>query len=761
MSLRLRSSRPQLARQSKRFIGVFCAVAGTFGANPSHAANPAEVLELPQVLIVGTTPLPGSGVEVRKLPANVQIFTSDELRRQRAGSLSEFLDQNASGITVNAAQGNPHQPDLNFRGFTASPLLGTPQGLSVFFDGVRINEPFGDAVNWDLFPQSAISSLQLIPGSNPAFGLNTLGGAVAIYSKSGASEYPDQPGGSVTLSGGSFGRRTLGFEAGGRSGPWDYFITGNDVHDAGWARHNASLVRQLFAKVGWQNERTDIDFSFSTANNRLEGTQTVPLSFTDIRAPYTYPDQNLNQVGFAALKGSHALSDTWLLSGNAYWRSFRNRNLSSNVRSDAPPGAAQATNDAALIEQNGQGIGLQLAYTGKLAGRTHKFTLGTSLDEGRARFSRRSQDAMFSADRGTVGMSAFMPDTDADSRTRHHGVFASSSLDLDRAARWTLTLAGRANRADVSIADRSGNAPELNGDHRFTRFNPAVGLNFNPSREQTFYASYNEGMRAPTAIELTCADPNAPCKLPNSFLADPPLKKVVSKTLELGARGQWSADTRWSASIFRTELHDDLQFVSSSGVALNSGYFQNVGGTRRQGLELSASTRVEALKLSAHYSFIDATFRSGFVENSPNHSTADANGAIVVSPGDRMPSIPRQALKLRGELSASPAWQVGANLQLASAIYARGDENNRDASGGVPGYALLNLDTRYALTPRWKLFARVDNVLNRTYANFAILGQNVFTGPGQSYDAANPRTEQFRGHGTPRGAWVGVEYRIE
>lgn len=766
MSTRMTTSTPrlcqlQLSHQSRLFIGVFCALASTLGASVSRAANPAEVLELPQVLIVGTTPLPGSGVEVRKLPANVQIFTSDELRRQRAGNLTEFLDQNASGINVNAAQGNPYQPDVNFRGFTASPLLGTPQGLSVFFDGVRVNEPFGDAVNWDLFPQSAISSLQLIPGSNPAFGLNTLGGAVAIYSKSGASEYPDHPGGSITISGGSFGRRTLGFEAGGRSGAWDYFVTGNDVHDAGWAQHNASLVRQLFAKVGWQDERTDIDFSFSTASNRLDGTQTLPLSFPDKRLPYTYPDQNLNQVGFAALKGSHALSDALLLSGNAYWRTFRNRNLSSNVNNDTTPGAAPATNDMALVEQNGDGLGMQLAYTGALAGRAHKVTLGASVDEGRARFSRMSQDATFTADRGTVGTSDFAPDTDADSHSRNLAVFASSSLDLDRAARWTLTLSGRANRADVSIADRSGTAPQLNGEHRFTRFNPAIGLNFNPSREQTYYASYSEGMRAPTAIELTCADPNAPCKLPNSFLADPALKKVVSKTWEAGARGQWNATTSWSASIFRTDLIDDLQFVSSSGVALNAGYFQNVGITRRQGIELGASTKVEALKVSAHYSFIDATFRTGFIEQSPAQSTADANGSITVSPGDRMPSIPRHALKLRGDLTLTPAWQVGANLQLASSIYARGDENNSDVNGRVPGYGLLNLDTRYALTARWKLFARIDNVLSRDYSNFAILGQNVFTGPGQTLDAANARNEQFRGHGTPRGAWVGVEYRIE
>src|SRR6185437_11274022 len=112
---------------------------------------------------------------------------------------------------VSAAQGNPYQQDLNFRGFTASPLLGTPQGVSIFQDGVRVNEPFGDVVNWDLIPQSAIASIQLIPGSNPAFGLNTLGGAVAIYTKSGA----EFPGADVEVSGGSFGRKTAEFEWGG------------------------------------------------------------------------------------------------------------------------------------------------------------------------------------------------------------------------------------------------------------------------------------------------------------------------------------------------------------------------------------------------------------------------------------------------------------------------------------------------------------------------------------------------------------------
>ena len=735
----------------------WCGFASLLLSASSWAENPAEVLELAQVEVVGTTPLPGSGVELKKLPANAQVFTSKDLRQQRSASLVDLLDRNAAGVSLNAAQGNPYQPDLAFRGFTASPLLGTPQGISVFFDGVRINEPFGDAVNWDLLPTSAIASIQLIPGSNPAFGLNTLGGAIAVYSKSGAAQYPDRPGGSLTLSGGSFGRRALGAEAGGKSGPWDWFVTGNAVHDGGWAEHNGSRVRQWFAKVGWQDERNDFDLSVGGADNRLSGTQTLPTSFADIREAYTYPDDNANRAAFVTLKASHALSDALLLSGNAYVRRFSNRNVSSNAN-DAADGA-EATNDSSQIQQTGFGAGVQLAYAPSIAGMKHRATLGASVDSGRARFTRAAQDAAFTADRGTIALSPFATTTDSDSATRHLGVFFADSIDL--APRWTLTLAGRFNRADTRIADRSGSAPELNGAHHFTRFNPAAGLSFNPSAALTTYASYNEGMRAPTAIELTCADPNAPCKLPNNFIADPPLRKIVARTVEVGARGKLGADVAWSAAVFRTDLHDDLQFVSSNGVAVNAGYFHNVGTTRRQGVELGGDGKAGPLALSLRYSFTDATFRTAFSENSPSNSAADANGAIAVRPGDRIPSIPRHVLKLRAEWQAGAAWVVAATGQLAGSAYARGDENNADAHGRVPGYALVNIDTHIQLAKGWQLFGRIDNLLDRRFANVGILADNVFTGPGRRLDAAHPRPEQFRGYGAPRGGEIGIEYRFE
>ncbi|SDX08328.1 Outer membrane receptor proteins, mostly Fe transport [Collimonas sp. OK242] len=729
-----------------------------------RAVNPAEAMELPAIEVIGTTPLAGLGSPIRDVAGNAQVFTRKDLAVQRQGNLAEFLEQNPTSVTVNSAQGNPFQPDISFRGFTASPLLGLPQGLSVFQDGVRINEAFGDVVNWDLLPQSAISSIQLIPGSNPVFGLNTLGGALAIYTKSGAQN----PGGTVEVSSGSSRRKSVEFEQGGKAGAGgnlDYFFTGNYSKDNGWADHNPSKVQQFFGKVGYQTGATDLDISLSAADNTLQGTQTLPVSFSsNIRQAYTYPDSNRNQLGFLTVKGSHFVNEQLLVSGNLYYRHYKNSGFSSNVngnggQADAAAGPvdmAQARNNRSEIDQTGYGLGLQMTLLGQLAGKKNQLVMGASGDFGDARFTQANQDAEFTPTRGTVAIGDFQQATDAKTRNSYSGIFFSDALSMSE--RWTLTLSGRYNLARISIADQTGDAPKLNGDHQFSRFNPAIGVNYNPTSKLTIYASYSEGMRTPTPVELTCADPDAPCQLPNNFIADPALKKVVSRTLEFGARGKFGTESQWSAALYRTDLDDDIQFISSNGVATNAGYFQNVGKTRRQGLELSASTRFGALGVSAHYSFIDAAFQSPFAESSPNNSAADANGVIQVKPGKQIPGIPRHSFKLRLDYDMNEKWSVGANGVLNSAIFARGDENNSDKQGKVPGYGVINLDTSYKISRDLEFFARVNNLLDKRYANFGILGRNYFNGPGHAYDAANPAIEQFRGYGAPRGIWAGLRY---
>lgn len=713
-------------------------------------------MSLPKVEVVDTSPLPGLGTPLQDVPANVQIHPSRDLDAQRPTHLVDYLEHNVTGVTINAAQGNPYQPDVSFRGFTASPLLGLPQGLSVFQDGVRINEPFGDVVNWDLIPPSAISSLQVIPGTNPAFGLNTLGGALSIHTKSGLTN----TGGAIQTQGGSFGRQATEFEQGGRGENWHYYLTGNLARERGWAEHNPSQVQQFFGKVGYVSGQTTLDVSLTLADNTLEGTQTLPQSMAgNIRQAYTFPDVNRNKLNALNIKGSQVLSDSLFLDANVYVRQYRNQNTSSNVNGDYDgiTNLVEAHNDRSTIEQDSYGLGLQLTRLGELAGLRNQLQVGASADLGTARYRQESQDASFTASRDTVGTGAYTPNTNARTDNGYYGLFFLDTLTLDD--RWALTLAGRYNLAHVRIADQSGSAPDLNGDHTFVRFNPAVGLNYNPTSTFTAYASYNEGMRAPTPIELTCANPSAPCKLPNNFLSDPPLNMVVARTVEFGLRGKSGRVFSWSGALYRTELADDIQFISSRGSGTNTGYFQNVGTTLRQGFELALARDWTRTHLSVRYAYLDATYQTRFVANSPANSSADGSGNITVMPGHQIPGLPRHMLKLRLSQDIEPQWNIGISAQVSSGVYARGDENNQDAAGMIGGYGVVNLDTRYQLSRQLELFARVNNLFDRTYANFGTLGNNAFTGANQTFNGASPAHEQFLGYGAPRGAWAGLRYR--
>jgi iron complex outermembrane receptor protein len=734
-------------------------------AGAARADNPAEAMELPAVEVIGTTPLPGLGIPLRDVPANVQVFGNRAIGSQRPLTLTQFLDQNANSVGATSGQGNPYQQSLSFRGFAASPLLGTPQGVSVFQDGVRVNEAFGDVVNWDLLPPSAISSVQLIPGSASAFGLNTLGGALAIYTKSGAQ----YPGASIEASGGSFGRKDAVFEYGGMNDRVDYYATGHFADDRGWADHNASRIRQFFGKVGYQDEITDLDVSATLADNTLEGAQTLPLSMLgNPKQSYTYPDRNDNRLAFFNAKGSRFLADALLLGGNAYYRRYRSANFSSNVNNDygeldpqsGLPQTNEATNDQSAIDESSWGLGLQLTASGKLAGWRHQVAVGASGDFGRTHFIQTVQPADFTPDRGTFATGPFVTNTDVDLRNDYYGAYATDTVTFSE--QWTLTLGGRYNRARIVIADRSGDDAALNSTQTFSRFNPALGINYNPSPAWTGYAGYNEGMRAPTPIELTCADPSAPCKLPNQFLADPPLAMVISKTIEAGARGK-HGDLSGAIAFYRTELQNDIQFVASGSGAANTGYFQNVGPTRRQGVEFNAATQVDRWSLNLRYSHIDATFRSTFVASSPNNSSADENGAITVRPGDRIPGIPRDSIKLRAEYEIDDRSGVAINVVYASSQYALGDQNNRDDQGPLPAYTVVNLDARYQALPDLQLFMQINNVFDRRYQTVALLGANVFTGPDGSFGPAHgvaPEREQFRASGAPCGIWVGLRYRF-
>jgi outer membrane receptor protein involved in Fe transport len=763
-------------------LGIAWTSASALTDQQEHAeqgamANPAAVYELPTVEVVSTAPLPGMGIPLAKVPNNVQTLGGPDLEGRGYDTLSETLSTALGNVNVNDTQGNPYQMDVNVRGFTASPSLGTPQGVSVFVDGVRVNEAFGDVVNWDLIPQNAIANITLVPGANPQFGLNTLGGALSVVTKSGFQF----PGTRVELDAGSGRRRQFQFESGGHGESVDYYVAGNLFRDSGWGDHNPSEVRQLFVKSGFQDDDTDIDLSLTLANNKLEGNQTIPLSFLDTyRQVYTYPDEVDNKLAMVNLKGSQYFGRDLLVAGGAYIRRVETDVLNSNINppQDATvlagngvpcigqepflPDCPNGQNIYNSIVQRSYGAAVQISQSAKLSDHDNTLIAGLSLDRGHTDFTQSAQDALVSADRGTFSSSSIVLGTALQGESDNTGLYASDTWSVrDDLA---LTVSGRYNHARVktnfTYSDPASPAPS-NGDFSYSRFNPAVGLNFNPSRDLTAYLSYGEGMRAPTPVELSCADPLIPCALPNAFASDPYLKKVISRTFEAGVRGNLDGGYHWTAAVFQTRLQDDILFISSQSNNATLGYFSNVGDTQRRGLELGLDKRGGEWTWGAHFSHLDARFESAFEALSPSNSAADAmTGLLNVNPGARIPGIPREVLKLQAHYSPGTQWSFGGSMVAQTEVFARGDESNTDVHGTVPGFAVFNLDARYRGTDDLEWTLHLRNLFDRRYSTFGGLNNNLFNQPGRGYDVANAAgtPEQFRSIGAPRSAWVSLTW---
>ncbi|MES3015987.1 MAG: TonB-dependent receptor, partial [Pseudomonadota bacterium] len=453
-------------------------------------------------------------------------------------------------------------------------------------------------------------------------------------------------------------------------------------------------------------------------------------------------------------------------------------------------------NRTATLQHN-LGITAQVSASPTLAGLEHRLLFGVGVDANRVRFAQSAQFGYVNLDRTVTPVNgpgafadgsqesenAFDARVDIASRAHTVSVFASDTVTLN--PRTHLTFSGRYNRHRVSTDDAlapGGGPGSLDGRHRFARFNPALGLSFAPTAGFTLYAGANQGSRAPSAVELGCADPLTPCKLPNSFAGDPPLKQVVTTTLEAGLRGSVPGRLAWNLGVFRSDNRDDLLFVSDNTSGF--GYFRNFGKTRRQGLEAGLSVHpARDWTLGANLSLLDATWRSaerlGGSANSSNDAAAAGlpglPGSIEIRAGDRIPLLPRRVLKLFADWDVTRQWGLGADLVASSGATARGNENGAHVPDGVfytgpgrsAGYAVLNMNVDYRPSARLKLFVQVNNLLDRRYASAAQLGANAFDANGNFIarplpPAANGeyplRHGSFLAPGAPRGVWLGLRY---
>ena len=270
--------------------------------------------------MVGVTPVHGVGLPKDRLPYPVQDATGSQIRDSLSGSLADFMNQRLGSVSINEAQNNPLQPDVQYRGFTASPLLGLPQGMAIYQNGARINDAFGDAVNWDLLSQSAIGSINLSGGSNPVFGLNALGGALSIQMKNGFTH----PGYSAQLMGGSFDRVQGFAEAGWNNGTLGAYVNVDVMDENGWRDHSPTDAVNLFGSFGWRAPDSALDLDLAYANTDLTGNGAIPVELMaqDRSAVFTFPDTTKNELFSVNLNGEHWFGKQVQVSGNLFYRNL-------------------------------------------------------------------------------------------------------------------------------------------------------------------------------------------------------------------------------------------------------------------------------------------------------------------------------------------------------------------------------------------------------------------------------------------------------
>ncbi len=732
-----------------------------------------ETVRIDSIDVYSPTSLPTIGLPIKDVPYAVQTATGEEIRQQPGVSIADYMVNNLEGVTVNEVGGNPYQLELNYRGYNATPILGNAQGLSIYVDGVRQNMPFSNNVLWDTIPNFAIEDMQLVGGSNPVYGLNTLGGSLSLQTKSGRTFNKTAIDGSA----GSWNRKTGSIESGGVSedNKYDYYAGYSYFKEDSWRKPAPSEVQQGFAKLGYEDEDSRLEVSYTGAHNSLIGNGMVPkyLMGSDLEGVHTIPDKTRSQYNQVQLTGTEFLSDTTMVSGNIYWRNLDQSTLNGDLNDDyEDEGDDEGVYNTSKTKSDAYGANGQVTFDDNLMDRRNQFIVGAAFEYSRVNFKQFEQeiatldpDGRFSGEREEIEQN-----TGLQGKTYTTSIFATNNHAITD--KWSINNSLRYNYVDIRNTDTfnaEGAARSLSGDHDFDRLNPSVGLTYNPTENLSTYASYNEANRAPTSIELGCANPNNPCTLPTQMADDPPLEQVVAKTFELGARGQFASflgtNTSWNISGYSATNHDDILFIYTESNT-TAGYFDNVDETTRKGIDVGLKTAFETWTISMNYNFVKAQYGSDVTLVSENNSSA-VDDAIQVEDGDYLPNIPKHSFKLRTVYQPEAAWYLGATMTAFSSSYIMGNENQENDSSvngiqsEVPGYAIVNLDGEYNFSGKldgWKIYAKVSNLFDHKYYTGGRIAE-TYVNPDRSFNDDDIATASLIG-GAPRAGWVGLRYEF-
>ncbi|MBV8742368.1 MAG: TonB-dependent receptor [Sinobacteraceae bacterium] len=429
-------------------------------------------------------------------------------------------------------------------------------------------------------------------------------------------------------------------------------------------------------------------------------------------------------------------------------------------------------NDFEDIHSHGAGGSWQLHLTRPVVGRENKLSAGAAIDLANIDFSSTTELGVIDRNLNVLPSGLFVdtPESSGFPATpvllratdRYYGFYVTDALDLT--SMLTVTASARFNIAQIDLYDQHGT--NLNGLNRYTHLNPALGATFRLTRSLTAYGGYATTNRAPTASEIECSDPLLPCLLPANLAGDPPnLRQVVAHTFEVGLRGRLDAASSgsgalsWDVGLFRTQLDDDIYAIASS---LSTGFFQNIGATRRAGGQANLSWRDGRRSAYLNYSYVAGTFQSAFELSSPSSPAQDANGNIQVRPGDRLPGIPRQRVKAGADYEVIAGCSVGATLLLQSSQFYKGDESNQNAP--LPGFAILGLHASWRFWSDSEAFLAIQNVTDRRYATYGIYADPTGVGaPGipAGAGANDPRVDnRFASLAAPRSLFGGIRIRF-
>jgi len=621
--------------------------------------------------------------------------------------------------------------------------------------------------------------------SNPVYGLNSLGGAIAIKTKTGFSAPKHQ----FETYGGSFARHSEELTSGANNGTWGYFIDLHHFQEDGWRDYSPTNANQAFGSLSWRGDKGSLDLTLGGNDNNMFGNGATPVQLLaqDRSAVFTYPDQTITRMFFSELSGSYDVTNNIEISGNTYFRQNRMRTFNGDnsdysacsdssgllCDGDSPVmdtkgntvpfsnSVSSATNNTSETQMRGKGGSLQSAFTGNLFKHENNLTIGASYDAAETHFASDTELASLTANRGTIGSGIFVDD----SKVRLHasseavGVFLTDTFSItDKLA---ATVAGRYNHIHIDMQDQyindSGN--NLNGQHTFERLNPSAGLTYQLLQNVNVYGNYAESARAPTPMELSCADPQAPCKLPNSFVSDPPLNQVVAKTWEGGFRGnlnQLVDDGKWNWNLgyFHAINNNDIIFHRDGNIA-SQGYFSNVGQTRRYGIEAGTSINKENLfseiddwHFSTNYTYLNAQYLNGFNIQNPLNS----DEVVAVQKGDRIPGIPEHIFKASLNVDLWKKVSFGINGMYSGNQFFRGDEANITAP--LAGYWVFNSTAEYKITKNVTVFGKVNNIFDTNYGTFGVYGQATDV-LGPQYDNG-----RFVSPAAPRAGWIGIRLSI-